>query len=780
MLNDPKVRQPIWFCILFFLAFALASFLKFQPVHFSPVGLGLDPSWRAALAYAVQSGLLFGTDVAFTAGPLAGIHDRQFEPNNAYILAIFSLLTLIYINIFFTSRIIYCKKWISIFVLFIFALCSIEFDTFLFLVPLCAAFYGIRTHSTINAYMGVLGAIISAVLVLAKFSIFPLALVVMSILDLVRWHQRQIPIYFVAFLLSLVLVFCSIGQPLQQLPEFIESSLAVSAGYSSAMSLPAHISDIFLWLFFGLVFLYVTNADGVCIGVTDSKIIRFAKVNIVLVFLFISFKAGFVRHDLHMIIAWSALTLVILVFLTDSFARRRQFQLIALALISVIPAHAALYAAYGKIPFSDVVHLPGDIERQFFELVSFSTSAENWKKELEQKTASALADIKDRYPLPQLSGSVDIIQSDQSLVIGNGLDYRPRPTLQEYVTYSPALIARNRSFFESSRAPDFLIMAPGSIDFRHPASVEGSLWPLFFSKYEPYLYKRDYLVLHQRDDALNDVEGDGVVVTRSLGDEIPLPNSNKPIMVSIVLKPTIIGKLIDILYRLPLSQLFVTYENGAVEQYRIIPSMVSEGFLVSPLVRTSDDYLLVSTGHSDNSELKHAKSIRVQVGFGGSLAYAPQMQIKFSELNNNVLANGYSGDLVDEYLERQESLELLIKANTPLGQGVERVPEGLQAHAPSRLRLPLGNARKLKASFGIRNGAWQGVGQTEGVCFDISTASEVLMKRCLKPLENQNDRGEQFVTVDLPEGTDEVFLQTSCMTSCDWDWSFWGMAILRP
>lgn len=781
MLNTSEIRQPVWFCIAFFLTLTLVFFLKFQPVNFTDVGLGLDQSWRAALAFAAETGLLFGTDIAFTAGPLAGIHNRQFEPNNAYLLAFFSLLVVMYVAVFFALRLRFRKKWIAVIVTSIFSLSVIAGDTFLFLVPLCTALYGIENHSRKNNFIVFLGSFISGFLLLAKFSIFPLAVPIILILDFIRLRRRQAPICLLIFFLSFTLAFYVVGQPLKQLPAFIQSSLQVSAGYSSAMSLPTHVPDILSWIFVAAIMLYFLVAGVFVSNNSDRRVVLSAKVIVISWFLFIAFKAGFVRHDLHMLISWSALNAAILVVLTGEVAKRSQIGiLIALALLSVIPGHVALYRALGKIPFSGVIRLPNDIERQLAGIVAFSATPESWKKELERQTIASLAAIKARYPLPQLPGTVDMIQSDQSLAIANGLDYRPRPTLQEYTTYSPALIARNRSFFESARAPDFLIMTPGSIDLRHPASAEGALWPLFFSKYEPYLYRRDYLVLHQRNSALNRVAGEGTIVTASIGDEIPLPNTRAPIMVSIAMKPTIIGKLLDFFYRPPLSQLSVAYENGTVEKYRLIPAMASEGFLVSPLVRTSDDYLLVSTGHSDNPELNHAKSIRVQVGFGGSLSYEPQMQIKFSELNNNVLANGYSGDLVDEYVKRQESLSLLIKANTPLGQGVERVPEGLQAHAPSRLRLPLGNARKLNASFGIRDGAWQGVGQTEGVCFDISTASETLMKRCLKPRENQNDRGEQFVTVDLPGDTNEVFLQTSCMTNCDWDWSFWGMAILRP
>lgn len=54
-------------CLLFFVTF----YLEFPPFGFHPVRTGLDPSWQAALVYGIEHGLLYGTDIVFTAGPLS-------------------------------------------------------------------------------------------------------------------------------------------------------------------------------------------------------------------------------------------------------------------------------------------------------------------------------------------------------------------------------------------------------------------------------------------------------------------------------------------------------------------------------------------------------------------------------------------------------------------------------------------------------------------------------------------------------------------------------------
>src|SRR5690606_11326253 len=130
-----------------------------------------------------------------------------------------------------------------------------------------------------------------------------------------------------------------------------------------------------------------------------------------------------------------------------------------------------------------------------------------WQRQLDERNAASLAEIRSKLTLPQLNGTVDIIQSEQSDLIANNLQFTPRPTIQEYTAYSSKLIARNRAFVEGSHPPDYLIMAPGSIDGRHPASAEGSLWPLFFATYQAEMDLVHSLVLRRRAVPIDNIEG---------------------------------------------------------------------------------------------------------------------------------------------------------------------------------------------------------------------------------------------------------------------------------
>ncbi len=74
----------------------------------------------------------------------------------------------------------------------------------------------------------------------------------------------------------------------------------------------------------------------------------------------------------------------------------------------------------------------------------------------------------------------------------------------------------------------------------------------------------------------------------------------------------------------------------------------------------------------------------------------------------------------------------------------------------------------------MERGAWALPNRTEGVCFSLKPlgGGEPLWRRCLDPLHVEADRTEQSALVDIPAGTNEVSLETSCRASCDWGWSY--------
>ncbi len=767
-------------CYFILLLSLILFYAKFQPLSFHPTNAGLDPSWQASLALAVQNGWLFGTDVVFTGGPLSSIYTRQYVGAYTYAVAIFSIMIVFYLAVS-TLRILRAAGDImsNLVVILLIYVCYISSDTFLLMIPMLSAIIFLgheRKSATVHAAAG---SFLGGVLALAKFSTFPLSIVTVLLLDILTLRRKAIPVQTLSLCAGLWTGYAVSGQPLSQLPAFLVSSLEVSSGYSAAMSLSTQIQEVAVWLVLATIFVgFLAWRSYVCRYLIDPAI-SVARILIICAFLLIAWKAGFVRHDLHSLIAWSGLSLAIIMAGVAGLPQFRPawWAMLALACVSMIPPYVLLNRASGHLPFVSGLETARILTREIGNTYNLIVRPAEWRRKLDERNAASLAEIRSKLALPLLDGTVDIIPSEQSDLIANDLQFTPRPTVQEYTTYSPKLIARNRAFFEGSHAPDYLIMAPGSIDGRHPASAEGSLWPLFFATYQAEIDLGRNLVLKKRATPIDNIEGVPTEVEAKIGEHIPVPDHDGVVMLSVRMQPTILGRLLNLLYRPPHAELLVAYEDGQENSYRLIPAMAAEGFVISPLISTTSDYVMASSGYSREANLRNARSIRIDVTAPWWLGYQRKIKVAFTPLNNAALKNAEAGPIVSRKLQEIKHLELLV-ANNPLnGLTLTRVPEGILAHAPAILRIPVHPRSQLNLAFGIRSGAWKDGGESDGACFLVKEGEKTILERCLNPKEVEADRGEQNVSLDVPAGVSELTLETSCRVNCAWDWTYWSKAV---
>ncbi|KWV59568.1 hypothetical protein AS026_28375 [Rhizobium altiplani] len=755
----------------------LIFYLKFKPLHFNPIGGNLDESWQAALAYAAEKGLRFGTDIAFTGGPLSGIYTRSFQNGAPFQLAIYSLAVPIYIGVSLTHLL---QKNIApltarVLIVALIGICPfVQKDIFLLSIPFFAAMSGVSGTGGANRAISVSGAVLAGIVSLSKFSVFPLAILCLFAADLSDLKQRRLPLHLAAMGLAFCVAFIGSGQDKSQIIPFILSSLEVSSGYSSAMSIPGRSRELAAYLGASLAFIallfYVTLNDGRWRDVTRKLLISL----IFFAFLFIGFKAGFVRHDLHSIIAWNVLTVAVLTCAATMCGRRLSFVAILLAIASIIPPYILLSNEAGRSLLTDTGALVRDANEEFSLLKIFTVAPEQWLADLQNTQTSAKARLGENSGLQKYQGTIDVVPSNQSLAIAAGSNYHPRPTIQEYTTYNSKLIARNRAFFQGEQAPDYLVFAPGSIDGRHPASAEGSLWPLFFSRYEPVDEQPQGLVLAKRTTPITNLEAETVSVEASIDREVEVPKDDAPLMMAVHVQPRLLGKIMDILYRPPGTQLTVKYDDGAIISYRLIPEMADAGFLLSPLVNTTSDYVLVSTGRTGYPALRRARSVKITMGGGHQLAYDDKIRIDFTRLDAAKLTASNKNAFIDSAIRKADSLTPLLRENVLKEPSFITIPEGVLAHAPMSLHLQVAGASKVSLAFGLRTGAWQNGGASDGACFLVKAGDQVMMNRCLNPKDVEADRPEQTVTLDIPKGVSNLTLETACGVSCGWDWAYWG------
>jgi hypothetical protein len=286
---------------LFAASVFIVLLVPFQPSM--PVA-DLDPSWHLGLNQAVEDGLVFGRDMIFTCGPYAALITGQYHPAT-----------------YFRAVIVAC-----FFAAFLFAAVqAISRGTgALWTVALLLAI--LAAPGSKIEWLGAYGLILSIVLIrhcaeappdeswqktLFLVILFaPLGLLPLTKLNLILFTATLIPAQF-AFLwlngrrglaacslavpaATLVASWLLAGQPLQGLPAYFISGFSVISGYSDAMSNRGPASEIVVYL---LAALSITLA--IMLSARESLPSRLLLLLSSGVFLFVSFKAGFVRHDTH-------------------------------------------------------------------------------------------------------------------------------------------------------------------------------------------------------------------------------------------------------------------------------------------------------------------------------------------------------------------------------------------------------------------------------------------------------------------------------------------------
>lgn len=386
-----------------------------------------------------------------------------------------------------------------------------------------------------------------------------------------------------------------------------------------------------------------------------------------------------------------------------------------------------------------------------------------------------MARVRAGQPLPMLDGTVDVIPSIQSAVIANGLKYWPRPVFQEYVTFSSRLIDQNRIFFRSSRAPDYLLMAPGSIDDRHPAFAEGPLWPDFLARYAPQDIVGNVALLRRRDQPIDVPLHVTETKVAALGEPVSVDTGPGAVFATIDIRPSLVGSIAMLLFKSVQIDLETQYVDGGHALYRFIPAIAREGFFLSPLIENLDDYLQLAFGMADANPRK-VKSFVLATKMLERWLWDSHFTVTLSRLDDVALRRSANRNSLASNLENRLHLLEILKENQPGGPALRMVPEGLLAHAPKQLKVATGGRTQLDIAFGIQDGAWQGAGQTNGVCFRVvaDAASPPLWERCLDPKKQEADRSMHTATIVVPQGVQELLLETACRNGCAWDWSYWG------
>ncbi len=776
----------LWQRALVFVAAVIASYFALAPLAFIMPGLGLDPSWEAVLTEALTRSYEFGSQIVYTGGPLSFLYTRYFSEDTFSLTIALSGFICIAVGLIISA--LFRERRQLVFVLLLAGVLTLfnePRDAVFLAVPFLTAFASLpKPREPGRLFAVLMGVAASAILSLAKFAVAPLAFILFAVVDLVWISRRRIPLLLPAFAVLLFALF-SLLQNARDFFSFLSGSLSIAAGYSGAMSIPGSAVETAGFILIACCLLGIVIATEVGVGFArmSSRAEAAARLVIVGGYVAMIWKIGFVRHDLHSLIAWSGLPIAALAYATEvsdlAISSKLRVGLAGIACICLFLAVPSVWAVgLSAHPFAYYATEANDIAERTREAIQFASSPSNMLGALIRRKQNAWAQVRAKLPLPQLKGSVDVIPSLQSSLLANELDYQPRYSIQEFSAYTHKLIEGNRNSL-IERGPKYIFFQPGSIDDRYPALAEGPLWPDLIRYYEPYSQAGQLLLLSRRTSPLESILGVASASEGRFGQRFELPRTNEPVFLTASIKENVLGRLAELLFKPPAVLMHVELQNGSVRSYRLIPAIAAEGFLVSPLVATADDFLLVSSGMMFGPA--RVQSVRFEAGRFGELLYKSKIEVTYAPLSTEVLRQHppTSPELLAAITRNQELSRLHVESGNPAD--IRKVAEGLLAHAPAELSFVLPSASNaVKIGFGMLDGSWQPVDGTDGVCFSVDLKSDgvprkQLFQRCLTPKSTIADRGEQFAMLhhEFHSG-DMLLLTTSCGTDCHYDWSYWS------
>ena len=643
---QPSASRRLLAFFLVFTSALLGAYMAFRPLN---MAMPNADDWQTVLGEAASLGFIVGDDIVFTGGPLSSLYTGYADEHLFWLklgLRFLLMITLAWsiVSIATANR----RPVAGVLFGLGLAVCSFPNDMLLMSLPLLTALIAIsKVDQPLDLPVFYLGILSTAAVTLAKFTAAPFAVVAFLLVDLLRLSYRRFPVYLVTYAAATFLLFSVVARSTSFL-SYLTGSFSVAAGYTEAMFSNGWPLEFGSFLALAAVLIgaiLYSEWRAFRAGVLPLPV-ALARVAVLLAYIFIAWKEGFVRHDSHSLTGWTGLGIGALTYATiaphageEGWRGSRCVVVLGVilgycALFLIVPGFLAHYMGWDVATLAE--RYAKVVPWRIAETKEFFSNPLAWRARVHKSKLEAFASVRQRRQLPRLIGTVDSIPSIQTNIIANGLHYQPRPSFQEYGTYTATLIELNRRSIVE-HGPDYLLFKTSPIDGRHPATTEGALWPEIIRHYAPYSQTSDLLVLKRRPLALfGSVLGPEIGFGTTFGRDIRLPDTPNPQFMTATIRKTRLGYLADLLWHPTLVEMKVTYADGHVQVYRVVPAIAEAGFLISPLVTTTGDFLALVTGQPEDLARK-VSGLRFQTSPLGTWLYRPEIDLTFRAIGSQYL-----------------------------------------------------------------------------------------------------------------------------------------------
>ena len=547
-----------------------------------PVDAQLDHSWVAVTTCAAEQQWQFGRDIIFTMGPLGHLiystySAKLFLPDFFAQIAIKSLYIVVMIVI--ALRLPLLRR-----VGFVAAALITAWLNYELLCLLLIVWTGGLLCIRVRISTAVLVALVTfvAVAALIKATLLFLAGITVALslaAMLLRRDYRHAAVLGFGFVLAFLAAWLAAGQHWQNLPAYFLSAAEISEGYSAAMSLDPSPGILAL----GLLVL-LGSLLQLALSFREERV-RFAAIPSTALFifsLFVAWKLGFARADGHC--AWFFCYSLVATVAAPAFLSLPRVG----RYLSLIVGCLSAWGLFNQLPSASRVIIDSVSRRPLSSIVAL------WDPAQAKRAAATLAETeKNSLVLSQTkqrlgNASVDVIGFEQGVALANNLNYRPAPIFQGYSAYTPFLAESNLHFYQSKRAPCYVLCKLQTIDNRLPSGDNSAVLLELMQHYHVALSENGYLLFQRSAEAPSatgrTLAGAG---RTSIGESVTIPAGN--ISCELTFHETLLGRLVRFAYHSPPITLRLNLQNGASIEKRVVTALTPRGFIVSPCLLSNDD-----------------------------------------------------------------------------------------------------------------------------------------------------------------------------------------------
>lgn len=574
-----------------------------------------DPSWQYMLHEGFAKQLEFGREIVFTYGPLGFLTKQMYHPQTFNLmLGIWVGLSILYFAVTWTMSRRYCQSpWTALLltmlaVRVVFVDSMIFFFSFVVLLVSWRLFQETAPRNESKSFergrmqLTVLLLIVVGLLPLTKYTFVPAVLFVLTVIAGIDLQQRRWPWHTITALTTMVLAWTACGQPLSGLSHYLGAGFEVASKYVDAMTnWETESFDIAMVLLgAGLIPLIPL---GVRISFDDDR--RWLSVAYPVVFftlMFLVFKFTFVGYHGHKLsIFYASAFLVALYSLLAtrgslSFLHRRHVVTTSVSGLLFVIAVVSAYARYIETDHS-VVELAALGNPQNPSGLRAWLRKDPW---MSDRYLDHFEDIRSRYPLPDLQGTVDVVPDQLAIgIAGRDVKFVPRPLLHTYATHSPWLAEQNAAHYRSKSAPDNVIFKVDPLIGRYPTLNDGRLWLELIRSYDVDRDLGENLLLCRRETNRTLEQQLLKSVQTSWNQEVSVPEAMSGVIwCRVRIRRNNTGRLAAFAYKLPEIQMDVSHAGGT-RTYRFTAASGESGFILSPRIEHRSQLAeLLSTGNT--------------------------------------------------------------------------------------------------------------------------------------------------------------------------------------